>query len=82
MSNKTDTWKLFFDGSCAKDQKEGAGIILKDPQGKKNCYHKSLDKNLTCNQAEYAALVAGLEIAKEKGATHLDIKGDSKLVCK
>jgi ribonuclease HI len=56
--------------------------VLKDPQGKKDCYYKSLDKDLTCNQTEYAALVTGLDIAKGKGASHLEIKGDSKLVCK
>jgi ribonuclease HI len=31
MSDKIDTWKLFFDGSCAKDQKAGASIVFKDP---------------------------------------------------
>jgi ribonuclease HI len=72
----------FFDDSCAKDQRTGAGIVLKNLQGKRDCYYKSLDKCLTCNQAEYSALVVGLEIAKGKGAYYLEIKGDSKLVCK
>jgi ribonuclease HI len=31
MTDKIDTWKLFFDGSCTKDQKASTGIVLKDP---------------------------------------------------
>lgn len=35
---------------------------------------------MTCNQAEYLALIAGLRKAKEMGARGLTIEGDSKLV--
>jgi ribonuclease HI len=80
MSSQEDSWTLYFDGSCSQDREAGVGVVLKDSQGQKNCYYKVLDKDLTCNQAEYATLVTSLEIAKGKGVTHLDIKGDSKLI--
>lgn len=55
-------------------------MVLIDPQGNHNCYHKELGQGLTCNQAKYAALITGLEIAKGKGVSDISIKGDSKLV--
>jgi ribonuclease HI len=71
MSSHEDIWTLHFDGSCSQGHKAGVGVVLKYSQGQKNCYYKVLDKGLTCNQAEYAALVTGLEIAKKKGVTCL-----------
>jgi ribonuclease HI len=34
----------------------------------------------TNNQAEYAGLLCGLELARQTGATRLHVQGDSKLV--
>ncbi|KAG5523777.1 hypothetical protein RHGRI_030688 [Rhododendron griersonianum] len=41
-----------------------------------------LDENriLTNNQAEYEALIIGLEIAKELNIRHLRVSGDSQLI--
>ena len=36
----------------------------------------------TNNIAEYSALIAGLQAAVERGATHVDVRGDSELVVK
>jgi ribonuclease HI len=52
MDDKDTEWKLFFDGSCSKNQGAGAGVVLEDPEGIRNRYHKELGGNLTCNQAE------------------------------
>ena len=82
MSSQADGWTLYFDGSCSQGCEARIGVELKDSQRQKNCYYKVLDKDLMCNQAKYATLVTGLEIAKKKGVTHLDIKRDSKLICK
>jgi len=49
--------------------------------GEREKYYKELGPNLTCNQAEYAALIFGLEIAKGKQINDLKVVGDSKLVC-
>jgi ribonuclease HI len=78
-SNK---WKLFFDGSCSRTIGSGAGIVLEDPIGKKECYFKDLGFNLTCNELEYAALIAGLEKVRGKQIMSLEVLGDSKLICK
>jgi len=74
-------WKLNFDASCSKQLGSGAGLIFESPEGIKEIYHRDLGEGLTCNQSEYAALVAGLEIAKEKNLRHVQIRGDSKLIC-
>lgn len=75
------TWKLYFDGSCSKDLGSAAGVILINPGGEKHTFHQDLGKQLTCNQSEYAALITGLELAREKNIKVLQIFGDSKLVC-
>jgi len=72
---------LSFDASCSKQLGSGAGVILENPDGIKQTYHRDLGKGLMCNQSEYATLVTGLEIAREKNACHIQIRGDSKLVC-
>jgi len=74
-------WKLNFDGSCSKQEGSRARVILENLDGVKETYHRDLGKGLTNNQSEYAALVTGLEIAKEKKIHHVQIRGDSKLIC-
>ena len=34
----------------------------------------------TCNEAEYRALIRGLEVASERGCTEVEAKGDSQLI--
>jgi ribonuclease HI len=34
----------------------------------------------TCNEAEYRALIRGLEVASESGCTEVEARGDSQLV--
>jgi ribonuclease HI len=34
----------------------------------------------TCNEAEYHALIRGLEVASEKGYTEVEARGDSQLI--
>lgn len=34
----------------------------------------------TCNEAEYQALIQGLETASEMGCTEVEVKGDSQLI--
>lgn len=74
-------WKLNFDVSYSKRLGSGAEIILESPEGVKETYHKDLEKGLTCNQLEYAALVTGLEIAQRRNVQHVQVLGDWKLIC-
>jgi ribonuclease HI len=34
----------------------------------------------TCNEAEYHALIRGLEVASKKGCTEVEARGDSQLI--
>jgi ribonuclease HI len=36
----------------------------------------------TCNVAEYRAVILGLKVALSHGISQIQVKGDSKLVCK
>jgi ribonuclease HI len=49
MSKEGQEWKLYFDGSCSKEARLAAGIVLKNSQGKQEKYSKNLGNNLTCN---------------------------------
>jgi ribonuclease HI len=75
-------WKLFFGGSCSRIIGSGAGIVIEDPVDKRESYFKDLGFNLTCNEFEYAALIAELEIAHGKQITNIEVLGDSKLIYK
>ena len=74
-------WRLIFDGSKT-DTYVGAGIVIISPFGKKTMFSFQLDFLCTNNQAEYEALVLGLKILVELGATTVEIFGDSQLVIK
>ena len=71
-------WTLFFDGSTC-DRGAGIGIVLISPQGRK--YEFSLPiATSTNNQAEYQALIKGLELLREVRADAVEVFGDSMLV--
>jgi len=72
-------WTLFFDGSTC-DQGAGIGIVLISPQGKKYDFSLPIVATSTNNQAEYQALVKGLELLREIRADAVEIFGDSMLV--
>ena len=72
-------WTLFFDGSTC-DQGAGIGIVLISPRGKRHEFSLLIVATSTNNQAEYQALVKGLELLKEVHADAVEIFGDSMLV--
>jgi ribonuclease HI len=72
-------WALYFDGSRTEET-SGAGIVLQNPEGLRFSYSFQLDFVCTNNQAEYEALIIGLEILLELKAYDIDIYGDSLLV--
>ncbi|XP_070667408.1 uncharacterized protein [Malus domestica] len=72
--------RLYFDGSCTQNI-TGAGIVIIDPKGFHHCYSFLLDyQEITNNRAKYEALIIGLEILMELGATEVEVFGDSELV--
>ncbi|GKV46004.1 hypothetical protein SLEP1_g53027 [Rubroshorea leprosula] len=74
-------WKLIFDGSST-DSMSGAGIVIISPAGLKTQMSFQLDFNCTNNQAEYEALIIGLEVLVELKVPMVGIIGDSQLILK
>ena len=58
----------------------GAGVVLISPDGSRLCYAIHLHFSASNNTTEYEALINGLHIAIELGATRLYVRGDSELV--
>jgi ribonuclease HI len=72
---------LFFDGSsCGKGG--GVGILLISPRSQMFEFAIPIQPTITNNQAEYEALLRGLQYLKEAGAVSVEIYGDSELVIK
>ncbi|KAM5585183.1 hypothetical protein ABKV19_004533, partial [Rosa sericea] len=72
-------WILFFDGSRTETL-AGAGIVLENPAGDRFSYSFQLEFRCTNNQAEYEALIIGLEVLLELGVRDIQVRGDSLLV--
>ncbi|XP_072054425.1 uncharacterized protein [Arachis hypogaea] len=72
-------WKLHVDGA-SNQTSGGAGIILESPTG--FFYEQSIKFKfpVSNNQAEYEALLGRLALAKEVGATRLEVCSDSQVV--
>jgi hypothetical protein len=74
-------WALFFNGSsCGKGG--GVGILLISPRGEVFEFAIPIQPTVTNNQAEYEALLRGLQYLKEAKAISVEIYGDSELVIK
>ncbi|XP_058733336.1 uncharacterized protein LOC131604940 [Vicia villosa] len=74
-------WKLYFDGSSHK-YGTGIGGIIISPDGIPAEFKYSIAGMCTNNEAEYEALITGLELLLELGARNVEIMGDSELVVK
>jgi hypothetical protein len=72
-------WKLFFDGSsCANGC--GVGCVMISSSGVMHELSVRLEFVCTNNQAEYEALLAGLEWLVDMKVKHVEAYGDSQLV--
>nr|GEW91644.1 reverse transcriptase domain-containing protein [Tanacetum cinerariifolium] len=74
-----DPWILSMDGSSCIDGSR-AGLIITNPEGMEFTYALRFRFNATNNEAEYEALIAGLQIAGQMGVQNLEANVDSKLV--
>jgi ribonuclease HI len=74
-------WKLYTDGAARGNPgPAGAGAVLLDAGGGQVATLAEYLGKLTNNEAEYAALLKGLELARTHGATELLVHMDSELV--
>jgi len=72
-------WTLFFDGSTC-DRGAGIGIVLISPRRRKYEFSLPIVATSTNNQAEYQALIKGLELLREVHADAVEVFWDSMLV--
>jgi len=72
---------LYADGAARGNPgPAGAGAVLFDERGAVVAELTKALGRATNNVAEYSALILGLEEAKRRGATSVDVRMDSKLV--
>ena len=72
-------WTMYFDGSVMAPG-SGAGVVLISPDGSRLRYTICLHFLASNNAAEFEALINGLRITIELGATCLYVRDDSELV--
>ncbi|XP_071916206.1 uncharacterized protein [Coffea arabica] len=72
-------WILHVDGS-SNSEDSGAGLLLEDPQGEMCSYALRFDFAASNNEAEYEAIIAGLQLARKLGAGHILVYSNSQLV--
>ncbi|XP_057740479.1 uncharacterized protein LOC130957646 [Arachis stenosperma] len=68
-----------FDGSCHKGG-VGIGILIISPSGEPSKFLFELNYSCSNNEAEYKALIMGLELLLERGVKNIEIFGDSQLI--
>ncbi|XP_072071654.1 uncharacterized protein [Arachis hypogaea] len=72
-------WRLHVDGA-SNQTSGGAGVILESPAGVMYEQSTKFEFTVSNNQAEYEALLGGLTLAREVGATRLEVCSDSQVV--
>lgn len=79
VENVTKIWVLSVNGS-SNLKGSGAGVVLEGPDGVLLEQSLHFEFKASNNQAEYEALIAGMALAQEMGATELTTKSDSQLI--
>ena len=72
-------WDLFVDGSSLKAGC-GAGLLIIDPQKNRTEYAIKFDFAASNNEAEYEALLLGIQLYKIAGARRLKAHCDSQVI--
>ena len=69
-------WRLFVDGA-ANAQGSGAGLILTSSEGIDNEYELRFGFRASNNEAEYEAVIVGLNLAHSMEVDQLEVCSDS-----
>jgi len=72
-------WSMRFDGAVNREG-AGAGVQINPPEDEGMLHSFKLDFDCTNNEAEYEALLLGLNLLKDKGVKRIVVQGDSELV--
>ncbi|GJU70453.1 reverse transcriptase domain-containing protein [Tanacetum coccineum] len=79
VPDSNSKWRLYTNGASNLDG-SGAGLMLIDPEGKEYTYALCFEFETTNNEAEYKALLAGLQITQEMEIAKVIIFLDSQLL--
>ena len=74
-------WIAYVDGSSTREY-SGAWVILKRPYGEECEVAIQLQFTTMNNEAEYEAMITGMNIAREMGLKNLEVKSGSQVVVK
>ena len=77
--NDAPWWTLYIDGA-ANNEGAGARVVLVSPEGHKLSSAIHFSFRATNNDAEYEALINGLQLALEMKVENLNVFSDSSLV--
>ena len=72
-------WNIYTDGSSNR-QARGAGVVLFFPEKDKIECMIRLEFHSTNNEAEYEALIVGVDLARAAGAKNMVIHSNSQIV--
>ncbi|KAJ9545671.1 hypothetical protein OSB04_025378, partial [Centaurea solstitialis] len=79
MIHDNEPWTMHVDGA-SNARGSGLGVVLKSSHGGNMVYSVRCEFKTTNNEAEYEALIAGLDMAYNLGARWLHVQSDSLLV--
>nr|XP_028949148.1 uncharacterized protein LOC114821290 [Malus domestica] len=68
VETRDNYWTMYFDGSSTSSS-AGVGIVIQSPNHDRSYFSLKLDFECTNNQAEYEALIIGLDILYDLRAT-------------
>ncbi|KAL2251632.1 UNVERIFIED_CONTAM: Retrovirus-related Pol polyprotein from transposon [Sesamum indicum] len=79
VEGRTSKWMVHVDGASNANS-GGAGVWIQGPEGIEIEVAARLSFPVTNNEAEYEALILGLELASQAGAKDLEVFTDSQLI--
>ncbi|XP_073035264.1 uncharacterized protein [Primulina eburnea] len=77
--NEEEVWRVFVDGASSLAGC-GVGVVIISPPGEKIKLALGIDSRVTKNEAEYEAVLAGIQAAREVGASRIILYSDSQLI--
>ncbi|XP_075492587.1 uncharacterized protein LOC142530651 [Primulina tabacum] len=77
--NEEEVWRIFVDGASSLAGC-GVGVVIISPPGEKIKLALRINSRVTNNEAEYEAVLVGIQAAREVGASRIILYSDSQLI--